>query len=241
MEAAESSIDAQYFIVKKDRAGALFVGKMLRAADRGVRVRLLVDDIFSPGVDHPFALLDSHPNIEVRMFNPLPRQTLKYLGYLTDFSRANRRMHNKSFTVDGGISIVGGRNIGEEYFEINQDVKFDDFEVLAIGAVVEDIQAGFDAFWNSELSVPIEAFDVDVDIKRLDGWRAWIRIQQDEQSEGLYARALNSRLLQEINDGTRKPVVADATGLNPLHAGTDRDFGRRFVVRAFRWLRPEEV
>ena len=227
LELAEESVDAQYFILKKDRAGALFAGGLLTAADRGVRVRLLVDDIFSPGVDEAFTLLASHPNIEVRMFNPLPRQALKYLGYLTDFSRANRRMHNKSFTVDGGISIVGGRNIGEEYFEINQDVKFDDYEVLAIGEVVEDIQAGFDAFWNSELSVPIEAFTVEFDPSQLEDWRAYIRNQRDEQSTGLYAQALNSRLLQELNDGTRKPVVADASMITDTPDKLQAEIGDR--------------
>ena len=124
---------AQYFILKGDRAGALFVTKMLRAADRGVRVRLLVDDVFSSGIDRGLTLLDSHPNVEVRLFNPLSRQSFKYWSYLWTFDRANRRMHNKSFTVDGAMSIVGGRNIGEEYFELDQDVKFDDFDLLAFG------------------------------------------------------------------------------------------------------------
>ena len=210
LELAESSVDAQYFIVKKDRAGGLFATSLLAAADRGVRVRLLVDDIFSPGVDEAFTLLATHPNVEVRLFNPLPRQSIKYLGFLTDFSRANRRMHNKSFTVDGGISIVGGRNIGEEYFEINQTVKFDDYEVLAIGEVVEEIQAGFDSFWNSELSVPMEAFGVEVDPVELDEWRDWLREQADAGRSGLYATALNSRLLQQIDAGELKPVVASA-------------------------------
>jgi putative cardiolipin synthase len=210
LELAQASVDAQYFIVKKDRAGGLFAGSLLAAADRGVRVRLLVDDIFSPGVDEAFTLLVTHPNVEVRLFNPLPRQQFKYLGLLTDFSRANRRMHNKSFTVDGGISIVGGRNIGEEYFEINQNVKFDDYEVLAIGEVVQEIQAGFDSFWNSDLSVPMEAFDVAVDPARLDEWRDWLRDQADAGRGGLYATALDSRLLQQIDAGELQPIVANA-------------------------------
>ncbi len=210
LELAEESVDAQYFIVKKDRAGGLFAGALLAAADRGVRVRLLVDDIFSPGVDEAFSLLATHPNIEVRLFNPLARQRVRYLGFVTDFKRANRRMHNKSFTVDGGISIVGGRNIGEEYFEINQDVKFDDYEVLAIGEVVPEIQAGFDSFWNSELSVPMEAFGLEVDPADLDEWRAWLEEQADAGHSGLYATAMESRLLQQIDAGELEPVVANA-------------------------------
>ena len=221
LELAQESVDAQYFIVKKDRAGGLFAGALLAAADRGVRVRLLVDDIFSPGVDEAFTLLATHPNVEVRLFNPLPRQQLKYLGFLTDFSRANRRMHNKSFTVDGGISIVGGRNIGEEYFEINQNVKFDDYEVLAIGEVVREIQAGFDSFWNSDLSVPMEAFGVKVDPADLDAWREWLREQADAGRSGLYATALDSRLLQQIDAGELQPIVA----LADLYTDTPEKIG----------------
>jgi len=112
MELAQRSIDAQYFILKNDRSGALFVGKMLRAADRGVKVRLLIDDVFSHGIDRQLTLLNTHPNIEVRIFNPLSRQSFKYWSYLLDFSRANRRMHNKSFTVDNSLSSICGRNIG---------------------------------------------------------------------------------------------------------------------------------
>lgn len=226
-ELAEQSIDAQYFIMKKDRAGALFAGGLLSAADRGVRVRLLIDDIFSPGVDQAFTLLSSHPNIEVRLFNPLPRQSLKYVGFVTDFSRANRRMHNKSFTVDNSMSIVGGRNIGEEYFEIDQDVKFDDYEVLVMGSVVEDISAGFDSFWNSELSVPVEAFGVVVDPARLDQWRDWIRKTMTAQKDGMYQTALNSELLREIREGERKPTVAETSLFTDLPDKLQAEMGDR--------------
>ena len=211
MEVAERTIDAQYFILKNDDAGALFVGKLLLAADRGVKVRLLIDDIFSTGIDRQLTLLDTHPNIEVRLFNPLSRRGLKYLNYLLDFSRANRRMHNKSFTVDSSLSIVGGRNIGEEYFELKQDVLFDDYEVLVIGPVVQDISDGFDAFWNSELSVPVAAFDVTVDTAELNRWRQVMRQKTDEGATGIYARALNSRVLRDLESGLLQPALADST------------------------------
>ncbi|MEM1111173.1 MAG: phospholipase D family protein [Pseudomonadota bacterium] len=211
MEVAERSIDAQYFIIKRDRAGGLFAGKMLSAADRGVRVRLLIDDIFSPGVDHPLSVLSSHPNIEVRLFNPVSRKGFKWSNFLFDFKRANRRMHNKSFTVDNTMSIVGGRNIGEEYFELNQGVKFDDYEVLTIGPVVEDISAGFDAYWNSELSVPIEAFGETTTAEELDEWRDWIAGHIKGAQDGIYAKAVNSKLLVNIREGRAKPVIAKAT------------------------------
>jgi len=211
MEEAQSTIDAQYFIVKKDRAGALFVGKMLLAADRGVRVRLLVDDIFSPGVDQGFALLSSHPNIEVRLFNPLSRQSFKYWSYLLDFKRANRRMHNKSFTVDNSMTIVGGRNIGEEYFELKQDIKFDDYEVFAVGPVVEEVSQGFDEFWNSDLAVPMDAFNLAVDPDQLDEWRDYIREQVESGEQGIYGKAVSSVLLKEVREGRVEPIVAAAT------------------------------
>jgi putative cardiolipin synthase len=211
MEEAERTIDAQYFIIKPDRAGALFTGKMLRAADRGVKVRLLIDDIFSPGIDHGLTLLDSHPNIEVRLFNPMARRNFKYWSYLVDFKRANRRMHNKSFTVDNTASIVGGRNIGEEYFELNQGVKFDDYEVFTIGPVVQEISSGFDAFWNSKLAVPIAAFELEVNTAELDEFRELVRLHTEGADNGIYSQAVNSKLLLDIREDRVKPVVAEAT------------------------------
>ncbi|MEP4149185.1 MAG: phospholipase D family protein [Halioglobus sp.] len=211
LERAEHSIDAQYFILKKDRAGVLFASGLLAAADRGVRVRLLIDDIFSPGVDEAFSLLASHPNIDVRLFNPLARQSVRYLGYLTDFKRANRRMHNKSLTVDNAMSIVGGRNIGEEYFEINQDVQFDDYEVMMVGDIVEEVSQGFDIFWSSDLAVPMEAFGLDVNPNELDRWRDYIRQEVSSSNDGLYATAINSPLLKDLREDRVEPVVAEAS------------------------------
>lgn len=209
MEGAERTIDAQYFILKNDRAGALFVGKLLLAADRGVRVRLLIDDIFSYGIDEQLTLLNSHPNIEVRLFNPLSRQSFKYWSYLLDFSRANRRMHNKSFTVDNSFSIVGGRNIGEEYFELKQDVLFDDYEVMITGPVVTDISDSFDNYWNSTLTVPVEAFEVEVDPAALDEWRA-LMTRQTADGASLYRQALNSRVLARLREGRLQPALVEA-------------------------------
>ena len=211
MESARHSIDAQYFILKKDRAGALFVGKMLLAADRGVQVRLLIDDVFTSGIDRELSLLNAHPNIEVRIFNPLSRNSLKYWAYLLDFGRANRRMHNKSFTVDSAVSIVGGRNIGEEYFELKQDVMFDDYEVMVIGPAVTEIGSSFDEYWNSVLSVPVEAFGVQIDYEELDSWRKYMRERATESETGIYAQATDSELMNEIRAGRIQPVPARAS------------------------------
>jgi cardiolipin synthase C len=210
MEAAEHSIDAQYFLLKPDRAGALFVGQMLLAADRGVKVRFLIDDIFTPGLDKELTLLSSHPNIQVRLFNPMGDRSFKYGNYLLDFKRANRRMHNKSFTVDGALSIVGGRNIAEEYFELQQDVVFDDYEVMAIGPVVSAISSAFDQFWNSDLAVPMEAFAVEVDPGELNLWRTQVKKTADSSAQGDYARAVNSSLVVDLMADRVEPVPARA-------------------------------
>jgi len=211
IEAAQQSIDAQYFILKKDRVGTLFTGKLLRAADRGVRVRLLIDDIFSPGLDSPLTLLNTHPLIEVRLFNPVSRNSLRYWGMLLDFKRANRRMHNKSFTVDGSMSIVGGRNIGEEYFELKQTVKFDDFEMLTVGPAVNEIASSFDAYWNSELAIPVEAFGRKVQPQQLNDWREFVQREVALADNGIYAPAVNSRKITAVVEQEDEFTAANAT------------------------------
>jgi putative cardiolipin synthase len=241
MEAAQNSIDAQYFILKKDQAGALFVGEMLLAADRGVQVRLLIDDVFTSGIDRELSLLNAHPYVDVRIFNPLSRDSLKYWAYLLDFGRANRRMHNKSFTVDSALSIVGGRNIGEEYFELKQDVMFDDYEVLVLGPAVEQIGASFDQYWNSVLSVPVEAFGVKVDYAELDTWREHMRTRATESATGIYAQAVDTSLLRDVRDGRVKPVAAMATVVsdNPdklLYDVGDEDFATLAIEKRDRFL-----
>ncbi|HEY1438239.1 MAG TPA: phospholipase D-like domain-containing protein [Casimicrobiaceae bacterium] len=115
-DAAEKSLDAQYFTWHGDEAGYQLFQSLWQAAERGVRVRLLLDDFYTAGLDPLIAALDGHRNVEVRLYNPLVQRTARMLNLATDFTRVNRRMHNKSFTVDNQVSIVGGRNIGNEYF-----------------------------------------------------------------------------------------------------------------------------
>ena len=157
-ESAERSIDAQYYLVKSDIVGRAFIDVLLRAADRGVRVRLLLDDIFTSGYDAGMAGLVSHPNFEIRIFNPFANRSARFLDGLTSFSRVNRRMHNKSFTVDNQMTIIGGRNIADEYFGAREDAKFGDLDVLAIGPVVKEVSAMFDSYWNHERAAPVAAF-----------------------------------------------------------------------------------
>jgi putative cardiolipin synthase len=147
---AERSLDVQYYIWHPDTSGGLLADELWRAAERGVRVRLLLDDNNTRGMDEAIAALDAHPNIEVRLFNPYANRGWRLGELAWDFARVNRRMHNKSFTADNQASIVGGRNVGDEYFGANSPVEFADLDVLAIGAVVPEISASFDAYWASE-------------------------------------------------------------------------------------------
>jgi putative cardiolipin synthase len=153
--AAKRSLDVQYYIWRNDITGVLLFDALRAAADRGVRVRLLLDDNNTSGLDATLALLDAHPNIEVRLFNPFAMRRARLLGYLTDFARLNRRMHNKSFTADGQATIIGGRNIGDEYFGAAGEVLFSDLDVLAVGPVVQAVSNDFDRYWNSQSAYPL--------------------------------------------------------------------------------------
>jgi cardiolipin synthase C len=154
--AAERSLDVQYYIWHKDRTGTLLFEALRRAADRGVRVRLLLDDNNTSGLDATLAALDSHPNIEVRLFNPFAIRQPRWIAYLTDFSRVNRRMHNKSFTADNQVAIIGGRNVGDEYFGASDGVLFADLDLMAVGPVVNEVSKDFDRYWASASSYPVD-------------------------------------------------------------------------------------
>jgi putative cardiolipin synthase len=157
VDAAEHSIDAQYYIWSDDRSGRYLAGRILRAADRGVQVRLLLDDINLAPVAELMTLLDRHPRIEVRVFNPsASRDGLgRWWSLIRDFQRINRRMHNKALVSDGVAGIVGGRNIGDEYFGLHEQRYFADRDIFALGPVVEDMSDGFSAYWNSRWSLAI--------------------------------------------------------------------------------------
>ena len=156
--AAEKSLDAQYYIWHGDQVGYLLFEALWQAAERGVRVRLLLDDLNTGGLDPTIAALDAHPNIEVRLYNPLVQRGARALNFLTDFTRVNRRMHNKSFTVDKQVSVVGGRNIGNEYFAAGSGIVFADLDVIAVGAAVREVSKEFDLYWNSPSAYPAASF-----------------------------------------------------------------------------------
>jgi len=157
-ERTERSIDAQYYLITNDVIGFAFIGALLKAADRGVRVRLLLDDIQTQGYDAGMAALDSHPNFEVRIFNPFAGRSGRTGDGITDFGRINRRMHNKSFTADNQVTIIGGRNIAAEYFAAREDVNFGDVDVLAAGSIARDVSQMFDSYWNHVAAAPVPAF-----------------------------------------------------------------------------------
>lgn len=146
-DAAVSSIDAQYYIWHGDLTGSLLLNTLKEAADRGVRVRLLLDDNGTSGLDGPLAALNAHENAEVRLYNPFNLRRFKLLSYTFNFLRLNRRMHNKSFTVDGAATILGGRNIGDEYFGTGPSALYVDLDVLAVGKTVPEVAADFDRYW----------------------------------------------------------------------------------------------
>ena len=154
--AAERSLDVQYYIWSSDITGFLLLGELWDAAERSVRVRLLLDDNGTEGLDPDLAAFDSHPNIEVRLYNPYANRGFKALGYLTHFNRLNHRMHNKSFTADTQLTVVGGRNVGDEYFAAGKATNFVDLDVVAAGRVAGEVAGEFDLYWNSGSAYPAD-------------------------------------------------------------------------------------
>ena len=210
MDHAERSIDAQYFLMKPDDAGLVFAMKLLAAADRGVHVRFLLDDIFTTVDDSVLIVLNEHPDIEVRIFNPIARKGIYAINYVGHFNVANRRMHNKSFTIDNQISIVGGRNIAEEYFQLDTTGEFFDFDMLSAGPIVRDISASFDTYWNHELAVPMDAFYDEANSDEVAQKRALGERKMRESGDSIYAKAIHTKLVDDLFSGALDPYIADA-------------------------------
>jgi putative cardiolipin synthase len=146
---AQRTIDAQYYLWADDATGRNMLKALLDAADRGVRVRLLLDDLNLEGADVNLAMLNAYPNVTVRLFNPFTSRSAHLIDFATSFARVNHRMHDKAFIVDNTIAVVGGRNIGDQYFSVNDEANFRDVDLLAAGRIVQQISAEFDVFWNS--------------------------------------------------------------------------------------------
>ena len=161
---AERSIDVQYYIYDPDESGLFLLNRLLAAGQRGVRVRILLDDYLMSMDDTTLAAINAQPNVEVRIFNPY-RDRARWsrpVQMLFNLNRLGRRMHNKVFAVDGQIGILGGRNISNHYMEGESDSNFRDIDLLATGPILRDVENNFDTYWNSEMAVPVKAFGLQV-------------------------------------------------------------------------------
>jgi putative cardiolipin synthase len=156
---AQRTLDVQYYLIDQDESSRTLLHHVRLAADRGVRVRLLVDDLHTAGEDRRFMHLGEHANVEVRVFNPFPGGRLatwtRFLASASDMRRLNHRMHNKLFVADNALAITGGRNIGDQYFTRDKKSNFIDLDVVAAGRIVPQLSTSFDAFWNSTYAYPI--------------------------------------------------------------------------------------
>ncbi|KVV40169.1 phospholipase [Burkholderia ubonensis] len=214
--AATRTLDMQYYIATEDTTGKLLLGAALYAADRGVRVRMLVDDLNFRDIDRVMAALNTHPNIEIRVFNPfgasqrdvMQRTTI----FFTRIDRFTRRMHNKAMIADNQVAIVGGRNLGDEYFSASPTLQFRDLDVLAAGPVTHDISASFDAYWASGSSYPLRVLNHQTfDPKELDAMRDELRAHWRKNAEPYNAKPLNATpLAQQIARGELGLVWAPA-------------------------------
>lgn len=199
IDAAEHTLDLQYYIVHEGITTRAIVDRLIRAADRGVRVRFLLDDTSSHGNDFSVRMLAAHPNIEVRLFNPLRegRDTSmgRLFGMMAGVGTLHRRMHNKALIADDSVAVVGGRNLGDEYFGADPEVNFADLDLLAAGPVVHEVSASFDTYWNSEYALPVEAFRV-----RTPTEAQLTKARRDLTDYLAKAKVARSDYLQRIND-----------------------------------------
>ncbi len=201
-EVAERSLDVQYYLYHNDLVGNLFTGFLWQAAERGVRVRILVDDMGMSGRDEGIVALDAHPNIELRIFNPFDRKISRNAQMVTGLGSITRRMHNKSFTIDNVITIVGGRNIGNEYYDADPTLEFADLDVLVIGNVVKEVSDSFDMYWNSALAYPaktiIKKRPSEEELQQLE--EKLMVFMKEQQTSDYMTALLNSDLSNKFRD-----------------------------------------
>ena len=213
--AAQRSLDVQYYIWHRDTTGELLWEAIWNAAERGVRVRALIDDANTGGLDPMLATLDAHPNIELRLFNPFANRGFRAGDFLSDFTRVNRRMHNKSFTADNQVAIVGGRNIGDEYFGANMEVGFQDLDVLAIGPVVREVSQEFDLFWNSASAYPAASLLPPAEADGVARLKAsWEAVHGNPQARDYAAATRQAPLITQVMQGR---VDFDWTTAHVMH------------------------
>jgi putative cardiolipin synthase len=188
INSAEKTLDLQYFIFRADQTGLLLTDALLHTADRGVRVRLLIDDVDTMAGDGQIRALDAHPNIEVRIFNPFlyrgHAEVFKAAEFMLNKPRLDYRMHNKLFVVDNSIALIGGRNGGDEYFQIDPEAQLGDDDLFTAGPLVKQLSATFDEFWQCALSIPIEALAGGKPTgQELDAFRALLESHRQQLKE----------------------------------------------------------
>jgi putative cardiolipin synthase len=204
---ARRTLDLQYYIFRNDTTGSLLSGVILRAADRGVRVRLLVDGFNLIGRDYHAAVLNMHPNVEIRLFNPVAGHAdgwvRRLVGMVTEPRRANRRMHNKVFIADGKLVVLGGRNVGDRYFGASDDFGFGDMDVLCAGAVVTDICASFEGYWNSRAAKTLQSVGIKSrSMAEFGRFRHHLSSLRRHQRDSAYGQRLaNTNLAQALAEG----------------------------------------
>ena len=213
INAAEKTLDLQYYIFRGDDTGRLLTYALLRAADRGVRVRILVDDGETEDGDEQLALLEAHAKVEMRIFNPFAYRghaTLwRFVEYLFNAGRLDYRMHNKLLVTDNAVALLGGRNIGDQFFQIDPDSQFADDDVFATGPVARQLSISFDEFWNNALSIPAAA---------LSGGKpshdSLEEHREDLREEGRQARAAGADYVRRLASG--EPLAGILAGRSPL-------------------------
>jgi putative cardiolipin synthase len=208
IERAEQSIDIQSYLIKDDVSGNLVALQLAAAAERGVRVRLLMDDALTEDVDAGLLSLDGHDNIEVRVFNPFPRRRSRLISLLANFNILNRRMHNKTFTVDNQVTIVGGRNLADEYYQTGGKSEFIDEDLMAIGPVVNDVSDGFDEYWNSPEAIPMSAFRRLIAHSDVSDSIEEARRFLDAHPDAAFLGQIDGRLIDSFIDGRLELVGA---------------------------------
>ncbi|PMH44486.1 hypothetical protein BCU68_03005 [Vibrio sp. 10N.286.49.B3] len=224
---AQESIDLQYYLFHSDLSGGLITAALWKAAERGVRIRVLVDDIDLDGKDIEMEKFNAHPNVEVRIFNPFVRGESRISQYVTGLGKVTRRMHNKSFSVDGSVAILGGRNLADEYFSASEEVSFGDLDVAFTGESVKEVQQAFDLYWNNDLSFNIELLtdyrpqpnDLELVSQQIDAF-----IIKNQNS--LYMQAANDDdLVERINNDQSNLYVGQTVVLydNPLKIISSHD------------------
>ncbi|MDP9649829.1 phospholipase D-like domain-containing protein [Paraburkholderia caledonica] len=211
-EKAEKTLDLEYYIWHSDLTGRALALAVLKAADRGVRVRVLLDDLGTNADDQALLALSAHPSISIRLFNPVASRRFKKISAALDFSRVNRRMHNKALIADNRATILGGRNVGDEYFGASSAVSFGDLDVLMHGPIVQDVSNSFDTFWNSDAAYPIDRLmGTPADPEKLAAYRAELdRYVASEQASPYVAHA-RQRLAQVIEKGAAEYSWGKAT------------------------------